>query len=232
MFHLCSALLEGVEHLDLITGGASGYSPNYNGDPYQQYTHAAFGPMRTNQLLSNGSGRFNYDVDFWKRIPSSVCTVQDYIMKAIGRMVNSQELYSKGIVNLTMYQYCAESAYQTTLSNAIFCPVTTTELNKLCFASMEMSYMLLVILIQNFDNVDNTIKLNANEALKRCKNDAAATLSEYEQVNRDTMSFKPTSTLNKSSIGAVSQSVRKVDEEDHEERFYLSFIRKYFPLGA
>lgn len=227
LFHLCSALLEGIEHLDITTVHTPSYVPSRG--EQTSYLQNGLG-VRGSASVATGV-RFSYDAEFWKRIPVSITTVQEYLTKAIGRMVNNQELYSKAVVNLSMFSYCAEAAFQSTLSNAVFCPPTTGELSQSSCSALEMSYLLLVLLIQAFDNTDKSVKLYANEAIRRSKNDAASLLGEYEQVNRATMSFRPGSVLNKASVGGHF-SARRMEDEDSEDRYYLTFIRKYFPLGS
>lgn len=226
IFHLCSAIVEGMDHVDMVSGGASGYGSNYPGEYGMQYTHGAFGAVNSSTLLGQGSSKFKYDVEFWKRIPDTLCNAQQYIAKTIGRMINNPELYSKGIVNLNMFCYCGESGVHSIVSNTIFPPSTTTDLHKTGFAAMEMSYLALILLIQHFDDVEKNIKLHANEAVKRCKIQAANSLNDYERINRHTMTIQP-STTHKASVSLGQQSARRF--EDTEERNYLAFIRKYFP---
>jgi hypothetical protein len=227
LFHLCSALVEGIEYLDMTSSGGLSYLTGrgdqygYNQNPYT---------IKGTASATTGT-RFTYDVEFWKRIPASVSKAQEYLTRAIGRMINNQDLYSKAISNLSMFNYSAESGHQTTLCNSIFCPSTTGELSQSCCTALEMSFLLLALLIQAFDSTDKSIRLHVNDVVRRCKLDAAVSLNEYEQVNRVTMSFRPGSVHNKASVPG-NFSARRNDDEEPEDRVFLAFIRKYFPVNA
>lgn len=227
LFHICSGLVEAIEYLNMSSNG--GYSSLTIRNDQQSLYQNQYG-VRGSASATTGT-RFTYDADFWKRIPASVTKAQEYLTKSIGRMVYNQDLYSKAIVNLSMFNYSAESGYQTILCNSVFCPPTTGELSQVCCTGLEMSFLLLALIVQAFDSTDKSIKLIANEAIRRSKIEAASTLTEYEQVNRATMSFKPGSVLNKASMSA-NFSGRKADNEESEDRFYLGFIRKYFPMNG
>lgn len=227
IFHLCSAIVEGLDHVDMISGGASGYSNSNISDYGMQCTHGAFGAVNASTLVGQGQNKFRYDVDFWKRIPDTIGNAQQYIAKSIGRMINNPDLYSKGLINLSMFCYCGESGNHSMATNSIFPPPTTTDLHKAGFAAMEMSYLALILLIQHFDGVEKNIKLHANEALKRCKVQAASSLGDYERINRHTMTIQP-STTHKSSVSHGQLSAKRY--EDHEDRSFLEFVRKYFPI--
>jgi hypothetical protein len=220
-FHLNSALLEGLDNVDFNSGGATGVAtPTYT-EYGGTYTHGAFGSTNSTTMATQGMIRFKYDTEFWRQIPDILRSSQQYLAKAIGRMINCQELYSKGVVNLTLVNNSYEFATQSGLTNSIFPPPTTTELHKLGFATMEMVYLVTILIIQNFDSCDKSIKLHATEAIKKCKLAVGASLSDYERINKNTMTVAP---REKGSV-----SLRRQEEDSDEDRSYLLFIRKYFP---
>lgn len=217
IFLLCTALMDGLSIFDMDRD-LSKQETSFN--------HlAAF--SQKGETLAN---RLRSDQMFWRYIPDQINNIQGVVLSTIHRLIAYEESYSRGIIRLAMFQNCSETCKQTHMISCIFPQYTLEELYKQSFASIEVTFMLLISLFQAFDSVDRSVKIESFDSLKKVRHDASEVLSNFERINRQKKSvISVASALGKTSIKKPrEESLFKGQDEDTKSKRFVTFIRNYF----
>jgi hypothetical protein len=134
----------------------------------------------------------------------------------------------KAITHLNLFKNATEHCYQIYTEGAIFPPIVFSDLSRAVNSTIEQGFLAFLLLLQNFDTLSINIKSGVTAEMKKVKSEMGRLFRGFDQSSR---TQKPIySTVNKASLmlrGSGSAN-RMEEEEQSEERPFVSFIRKYF----